>query len=286
MALLSTVFNNACDELAIPRLSSYVGSTDAVARQFVALLRRECLNLLGLAEWVEMQKEYTITTVNAQESYALPGDFDRHINRTQWDRQNRWELIGPITPQEWQWRKSGIIASSPRRRWRVKGATSNQLFIDPIPSSNGEILVLEYISKNFFLPASWAPTTVYAAAAKCSFNNNTYITVSGGTSGTTPPTHTSGSVSDGGVTWTYLVYAYQTPTSDNDVLVLSEDQVTLGLVWRYLCAKGLDYSLQKSEYDSSVQSEISKLSGAATLNMAGPNYQMLIGPGNIPDSGF
>jgi len=51
--------------------------------------------------------------------------------------------------------------------------------------------------------ASWASTTTYAAGAKVSNGNYLYTTTAGGTSGSTAPTHTSGSASDGGVTWAY-----------------------------------------------------------------------------------
>lgn len=48
---------------------------------------------------------------------------------------------------------------------------------------------------------------------------NRYWTAAGGTTGATPPTHTAGSVSDGGVTWTYKGPA----TTDTTVYELSED---------------------------------------------------------------
>src|SRR4029077_6701657 len=49
--------------------------------------------------------------VFAQDTYPEPADFDRFINRTWWDRTNRWELLGPDSPQLDQWHRSGIIAT-------------------------------------------------------------------------------------------------------------------------------------------------------------------------------
>jgi len=52
--------------------------------------------------------------------------------------------------------------------------------------------------------AVWAGTTAFAAGAYCYYGLNIYYTSAGGTTGGTPPTHTSGSASDGAVTWTYI----------------------------------------------------------------------------------
>ena len=49
----------------------------------------------------------------------------------------------------------------------------------------------------------WITSTVYAAGVGCQNAGNSYYTVVGGTSGGTAPTHLSGTVSDGGVLWTY-----------------------------------------------------------------------------------
>jgi hypothetical protein len=49
----------------------------------------------------------------------------------------------------------------------------------------------------------WVTSTVYAALAACQNAGKCYTTTAGGTSGGTAPTHTSGTVSDGGVSWTF-----------------------------------------------------------------------------------
>lgn len=58
-------------------------------------------------------------------------------------------------------------------------------------------------------PPNWVTATSYAAGARTTNGIRFYSTTAGGTSGATAPTHTSGSVSDGGVTWTYLGDASQ-----------------------------------------------------------------------------
>jgi hypothetical protein len=59
--------------------------------------------------------------VFSKTQYSMPADFDRLINRTEWDKNNHWELIGPESAQEWQWLKSGYIQTTPRVRFRQLG---------------------------------------------------------------------------------------------------------------------------------------------------------------------
>ena len=54
---------------------------------------------------------------------------------------------------------------------------------------------------------AWTTSTAVAAGASCVHLNNAYYTVAGGTTGSNSnnaPTHTTGSASDGGVTWAYI----------------------------------------------------------------------------------
>lgn len=89
-----------------------------------------------------------------QTGYNLPSDFSYFMTQTFWDRNFRWQLLGPLDAQEWQVLKSGISPTGPRRRFRVMG---NQFVIDPVPgfstSDNGSIEVFEYYSN------SWCQST-------------------------------------------------------------------------------------------------------------------------------
>ena len=94
-----------------------------------------------------------------QIAYAFPADYDHATNATFWDRQNRWQMLGPLTAQEWQVLKSGIAPTGPRRRFRVQG---NQFLLDPPPTSNG-VLVYEYTSSGFCAPTGTAISPQAAA---------------------------------------------------------------------------------------------------------------------------
>lgn len=105
------------------------------------------------ATQVTMTMNATGTTIGAtlkfsRDTYPEPDDFDHFINRTWWDRTNRWQLLGPMSPQTDQWHQSGIVAFGPRRFFRQIGPyTSNyRLWPPPAELVNPLQLVFEYIS--------------------------------------------------------------------------------------------------------------------------------------------
>lgn len=87
----------------------------------------------------------TVTINFCKTKYAFPTDYDRPVNRTQWDKSQHWEMLGPETPQQWQWLKSGYIATGPRIRFTVMGGTFQ---IWPAVST-AEYLGFQYISKGW-----------------------------------------------------------------------------------------------------------------------------------------
>lgn len=86
--------------------------------------------------------------------YANGNSLDWMNNRTWWDRTNRWELLGPDSPQMDQWHRSGIVVTGPRRHFRIIGhgvGTSADTFrIWPAPFEVQTPLqfAFEYLSLN------------------------------------------------------------------------------------------------------------------------------------------
>lgn len=92
----------------------------------------------------------------AQDTYPEPAGFDRFINRTAWDRTNRWELIGPDSPQTDQWHRSGIVTTGPRRHFRQTGdlaAGTYRLWPPPQQVDTPFQIAWEYIS-NFWVQSA------------------------------------------------------------------------------------------------------------------------------------
>lgn len=108
------------------------------------------------ATQVTLNMEATATAVGselvfAQDTYDEPTDFDRFTNRTMWDRTNRWELIGPDSPQFWQWQVSGIVTVGPRRHFRQIGIPNQNFRLWPPPAvlDTPFQLAFEYISNGW-----------------------------------------------------------------------------------------------------------------------------------------
>lgn len=82
--------------------------------------------------------------------YAYPADFDRPVDRTQWDKSKHWEMLGPEDAQQWEWLLSGYISTGPVVRWRLLGA-----YFQIWPGfSSTEVLGFEYRSKGWAAAAN------------------------------------------------------------------------------------------------------------------------------------
>ena len=91
--------------------------------------------------------------------YALPSDYVSSVNRTHWDKSKRWEMLGPESPQQWEWLLSGYISTGPRIRWRLLGK-----YFQIWPGvSSGELLGFEYRSNAWAESAAGAPKTSFTA---------------------------------------------------------------------------------------------------------------------------
>jgi hypothetical protein len=66
----------------------------------------------------------------------------------------------------------------------------------------------QYTSQGY---AVWSSSEAVAAGDKRGYYEKLYTATTSGTTGSTPPSHTSGAVSDGGVTWQFDRYTYMVP---------------------------------------------------------------------------
>lgn len=294
----------AANELGIPEPSQIIGAQDEQSKQLLALAQREGKDFSVLANknggWQALHKEYTFTTVVETQTgaivsgsavvtglsdtsvlatqtygasangiannsiiisidsptqvtlnqvatasgsvsiifgriaYALPSDLEYFVQRTWWDNTYKWELLGPITAQEKQILKYGIIASGPRAKFYFR---DNLMYINPMPATNGQLYAYDYFS-NY-----WTKSASGTAQAR----------------------------------W----------TADDDTYVLDEDCFIEGIKWRFLRAKGLDYSQEKVDYDMDCQRVMARDGGNRDLPIAGGTYgARFLDYDNIPDGNF
>lgn len=73
---------------------------------------------------------------------------------------------------------------------------------------------------------------------------------------------------------------------DTDVPVIDSELVALGVVWRFLRAKGLDYSEPFRSYELLLARKMGRDGGAPTLNMSGPSDKYPAPRATIPDGSW
>lgn len=170
-----------------------------------------------------------------QIGYPLPSDLQFFLAQTQWDRAFRWQMVGPLDPQQWQILQSGLMPSGPRIRWRVY---NNLFWVNPIPSiTQTDTIVYEYISNSFCTSAAGTAQTAWLA--------------------------------------------------DTDLYVWDQNVLELGLKWRFLRAKGLDFSVEYKTWDDAIQRLKARSGGNTTLPMnASAGRMRLLSSSNIQDGNY
>lgn len=164
MSLLS-ICQAVTGELGLSVPTFMLSNSEQIAQQMVALSQSIGNQLVKEFAWPTLLRTNTYVLISGQEAYSMPPDYDRQVTRTSWDQLNHWEMLGPESPQEWNWRHHGIVASSPRRRFRLMltskplpAGTGLYFLVDPIPSSTGAQVSFEYVSKNWILGADKGST--------------------------------------------------------------------------------------------------------------------------------
>jgi hypothetical protein len=230
---------NAIDEIgSITTPSFIIGNTDQNAKQILALSNREAQEFSRLADsfggWQALRKDYTFPLVNTVETYALPSDYRFMLPNTIWQTAFRWQLLGPLSRQEWNVLEYGLTPAGPRMRFMIE---NNLIYINPTPSSTllGNV-AYAYISNGITRSAANVVQTEWLA--------------------------------------------------DTDTYVLDEQSFILGLKWRFLAAKKLDYVQEKLSYDQHVQQALARNAGSTILPLNANNTRRFLDTNNIPDTGF
>ena len=176
----------------------------------------------------------------SRDTYPLPSDFNNYQNRTWWDRTNRWELLGPDSPQLDQWHRSGIVTTGPRRHFRQQGPYSNNYRLWPPPAeiTSPLQLVFEYISNN----------CVYVHGSLTTFASSF--------------------------------------VNDDDVPILNDRCIILGIKWRFWEQKGFNWSAKRTEYEMYVDRALAQDGGAGTLSLVPRRSPYLVNSAQVQDGFF
>jgi len=119
MSLL-TISQAVSDELGVIQPSTIISNTEATAVRLFSVMQAGAKWLRDNYDWAVLTKEHTFTSAANTAAYALPSGFERIIPGTLWDRTNNLEMIGPLTPAQWQYFKGAITSDLGLQvRWRL-----------------------------------------------------------------------------------------------------------------------------------------------------------------------
>lgn len=187
--------------------------------------------------------------------YPLPSDLERIIDGTFWDRTRYWAMRGPQSPQQWQLYKSSAIGyASVQRRYRFRNTrdvqnADNSTGLSPIIGISPVISIDPVPMDN-------------GAALVFEYVSNGWCQNSAGT-------------------------VFQNSwAADNDTGVIDEYLIKLETIWRLCRRLGLSYSDEMAEAERQIDKAVAIDGAAPVLNMTPNNNLSLIGPWNLPETGY
>lgn len=290
----------ACYECNLPAPTAlYNGTTQSVLHR-LNLLYAIARDLRSTRAFPQQKKTGTITLSSGRAAYPLPEDFYAGLLGTQINQTENWELVGPVADSTWNYWLYGPGYGSTRTAYRVFGPDFNQntaggqFKVQDTPTAT-QTVSFDYVSANLFLPPHWTPST--AGIVLNSFRNangNIYkaTAVSGSaTTGTTAPSHTSGTAIDNAganqITWTYISAPYETIQSDSDLCIFDDDVMIDGWRYRHREARGLDFAEPIQAYRSKIANSrarwVGSFKGCLSRTKNTPQrYTIADGPGGWP----
>lgn len=266
---LATIVQNVADEAGYTVESSVINSTETTTKQLRSIVQRINRDIFEAYPWPKCYAQGSITIVAGQGTYALPAAFSHYQFETFWNQSTRWRVLGPMSPQEYAETQGFGLNTSVYQRFQIRGVTNQELLIYPTPGPqyNGDTLIFEYVADRSVRPRTWASGLVWAGNSYCFYNGNYYQTSGGGTSGGTPPTHTTGTISDGAVLWTYYDGPYGEFLADTDVSYFNEKLVEQGVLERFAQLHGLDSIVPK--FDVQLHEEYGRTFAGKTFYAGG-----------------
>lgn len=259
-----------------------ISANSTVANQMRAFILDESRYLRSQMFFPQCKKLYTFTLEDGRSLYPLPQDFYCPINNTLWDNTNQWQLVGPLSDQEFRLLQVRQLGSLPTYSFRVIGGDGNpntiggQFELYPVPATGSlNTLSYEYIAKGLFQPKYWQPSTAYTSGTYVSSSGNIYLCDTNGTSGTTPVSGTTANIVDGTTRWDYVATPYESIIADTDMSIFDDDIMISGIKWRYLASKNLpvgDYNPSTGIpvlHEKLVKNAVSRWNGDKIISLTG-----------------
>lgn len=298
------MMQQAANELGIPEPSQVIGAQDDQSKQLLALAQREGKDFSVMANgnggWQNLHKEYTFTT----QTITLTGTIANGSAIV-----TGLSSTSGITALTWGATGSGLVASS----MVASVDSSTQVTLDQAATASGSISIIfgqvayslpsdfEYFVYRTFWDGNYrwellGPIDaqekqllrygVIASGPRRKF----YVRINKMWINPTPATD------EQVIAYDYYSNAWcmtsggtaQTAwAADTDLYKLDEDCFILGMKWRFLRSKGLDYAQERRTYDDYCQRVMSRDGGSRALSLNGSIYGTRFLDGdNIPDTNY
>jgi hypothetical protein len=139
------IVNRAALRLGLVTVTDPFSATDQNQILLCSLLDEVGRDLWTERVWTQLTQFYSFVSVQDQAAYPLPAGFGFLINQTGWNRTNRLPLLGPLSPQEWEYLKAILVNVVFTVLFRP---LQQQLFLFPDTNTpGGYTIAFEYISR-------------------------------------------------------------------------------------------------------------------------------------------
>lgn len=263
MSLIEAVTNIAA-EAGYVADSIVIGSNDQTTRQLRALAQRLIGEMADKYPWPAFYASGSVTLTPGVPSCALPAAFSYYHYDTFWNSTKRYRLIGPISEQEYAFLQGRGFDAARYQKFQIRGISNKQLLITPTPTV-ADTIIFEYIAARSVRPLQWSQGLQITSGAYIFTDGRYYLATTSGTTGSTEPIHTTGSATDGGVTWSYYTGAYTKFLADTDEPLINQRILEQGMLERF--AGKHDIS-ENALFDDQLHEEFAKQKPARILSAA------------------
>lgn len=274
-----TLIQTAAYRIGIPAPATYGANS-----RLLYLLYGVAEELRSLKTWPQQKRTYSFTTTASRASYPVPADFYATLEDTGFNQTQHWRLVGPVSDGDWNYYLYGPGSGIISFRTRIFGPDANQntlggqMQLNPTPSDT-QTVSYEYLSKNLFMPKNWAPSTAYTSGTYVNANGNIYLCDTNGTShASTPPSGQTQNITDNTTRWDYVSTPYETVLASTDLMLFDDDLMLNGLIYRYLEARGFDYSKYEELFRRGIDSAQARWAGSFSGSLSGPEINRRYGP--------
>lgn len=160
MTLLSAV--NRVQKLCSLAVTSTVAAEGQETQNLLfALAQDTAESLMRRHFWPDLRREHTFTATTAAtlQASGKPSDFDRIVPETMWNRTTDRQILGPVTPVQWQRLEGYEVQPTIDQVWMLR---YDGLHIWPAPTA-ADTVAFEYMINTPVNSSGGSPLTNFAA---------------------------------------------------------------------------------------------------------------------------